>query len=440
MQGKTQLFRGLESDFFRNRLTHSLEVAQIAKSIAIRINSKKNSYFWDNPIDTELVEVAGLAHDLGHPPFGHTGEEALDRCMKDYGGFESNAQTLRILAKLEKKELSDMTYLPVGITPEGKDKRIGLNLCYRTLASILKYDKQIPSNRANTDNVAKGYYRSESPLVEKIKRNVLSGKMASKTFKTLECSIMDISDDIAYSVYDLEDCFKAGFMTPLDLVASDSSILREVAKRVLKHVNDAELPGKIKEFSDDDVIRVLSQIFKEQFDKTSMPELSTRANRRMQPDAWAAINYLKTSKESTENGYLRTKLTSNLIGEFIQGVDVKVDDVAPPLSKAYLKKETLEKVEVLKNFTFVKMILSPMLKVVERRGGDIVSTIFDALTSDNGYLLLPKDFQCAYCNVVDEAESKRVVCDFIAGMTDRYVVEFYGRLTSESAQSIFKPI
>lgn len=80
LQGKTQLFRGLESDFFRNRLTHSLEVAQIAKSIAIKINSEEktdsgeNNYFADNHIDTDLVEIAGLAHDLGHPPFGHTGE------------------------------------------------------------------------------------------------------------------------------------------------------------------------------------------------------------------------------------------------------------------------------------------------------------------------------------------------------------------------------
>jgi len=441
LQGKTQLFRGLESDFFRNRLTHSLEVAQIAKSIAIKINSKKNSYFKDNPIDTELVEIAGLAHDLGHPPFGHTGEEALDKCMKNFGGFEGNAQTLRILARLEKKQLSDMSHLPVGITPEGEDKRLGLNLCYRTLASILKYDKQIPSNRDGSASVAKGYYRSESHLVENIKRNVLMERTTSKRFKTLECSIMDISDDIAYSVYDLEDCFKAGFMTPLDLVASDGDILHEVARRVLKHMRDAELPGQIKEFSDADVIRVLSLIFQEQFEiKTTMPELSAKANSRMQPEAWAAINYLRTSKRSTENGYLRTRLTSNLIAEFIQGVDVKIDKAEPALSKAYLKKETLEKVEVLKNFTFVKMILSPMLKVVERRGADIVKTIFDVLTSDNGYRLLPQDFQYAYCNVGEEAEKKRVVCDFIAGMTDRYVVEFYGRLTSESAQSIFKPI
>src|SRR5690606_8743936 len=90
LQGKTQLFPSDESDFFRNRLTHSLEVAQIAKGIAQNLNSKIE-FFKKNPIDLDLVEFAGIAHDLGHPPFGHNGEKALDDKMKDFGGFEGNA-------------------------------------------------------------------------------------------------------------------------------------------------------------------------------------------------------------------------------------------------------------------------------------------------------------------------------------------------------------
>lgn len=105
LQGKTQLFPGIESDFFRNRLTHSLEVAQVAKAIALRLNLE-HDYFKDNPIDVDLIETAALSHDIGHPPFGHTGEKALDDCMKGKGGFEGNAQTLRILARLEKKQRS----------------------------------------------------------------------------------------------------------------------------------------------------------------------------------------------------------------------------------------------------------------------------------------------------------------------------------------------
>lgn len=107
LDGKTQLFPGVESDFFRNRLTHSLEVAQIAKSIALKLNYESQFIADLGGIDTDLVEVAGLAHDLGHPPFGHNGELTLDQCMLAYGGFEGNAQTLRILSRLEKKFTTD---------------------------------------------------------------------------------------------------------------------------------------------------------------------------------------------------------------------------------------------------------------------------------------------------------------------------------------------
>lgn len=103
LQGKTQLYPGVESDFFRNRLTHSLEVAQIAKSIATAINHKFLADKPDLHINPDICEFAGLAHDLGHPPFGHQGEEALDELMRNYGGFEGNAQTLRILSRIEKK-------------------------------------------------------------------------------------------------------------------------------------------------------------------------------------------------------------------------------------------------------------------------------------------------------------------------------------------------
>ncbi|MGH7908693.1 MAG: deoxyguanosinetriphosphate triphosphohydrolase family protein [Thermodesulfobacteriota bacterium] len=164
LQGKTQLFPYFESDFFRNRLTHSLEVAQIAKSIAIRINNTveffKNAEFNTEP---DVPEIAGLAHDLGHPPFGHNGEKALDDYMKPYGGFEGNAQTFRILTKIEKrqKKANSSEY---GIGKDGDDRRLGLNLTYRTLAAILKYDRSIPKKRKKDDELVKGYYHSEESI------------------------------------------------------------------------------------------------------------------------------------------------------------------------------------------------------------------------------------------------------------------------------------
>ena len=155
LQGKTQVFPGHESDFFRNRLTHSLEVAQIAESIAYRLNHNE-SLFRAYPIDPRICATAGLVHDLGHPPFGHNGERALDDRMRLYGGFEGNAQTLRILSKLEKK-------IPSGSSsaPTTYDGRIGLNLTYRTLASTLKYDRVVPHIRTLEDSLVKGYYAEE---------------------------------------------------------------------------------------------------------------------------------------------------------------------------------------------------------------------------------------------------------------------------------------
>lgn len=122
LKGKTQLFPGQESDFYRCRLTHSLEVAQIAKSIANRLNYRLETiHFKERPsntrihpknsfINTDLVELAALGHDIGHPPFGHQGEYELDNLMKNAGGFEGNAQTLRILSTLEKKEYDPSKY------------------------------------------------------------------------------------------------------------------------------------------------------------------------------------------------------------------------------------------------------------------------------------------------------------------------------------------
>ena len=102
-KGKLQLFPSDENDYFRNRLTHSLEVAQIGTGIALGLNAREE-FLGERPIDVDIVQLAGLAHDLGHPPFGHNGEKALDALMRDQGGFEGNAQTLRILTRLEKKE------------------------------------------------------------------------------------------------------------------------------------------------------------------------------------------------------------------------------------------------------------------------------------------------------------------------------------------------
>jgi dGTPase len=186
LQGKTQLFPSDESDFFRNRLTHSLEVAQISKALAIRINSTF-SEFKSNPINPDYCEIAGLIHDLGHPPFGHNGEKALDDCMKQHGGFEGNAQTLRIIMRLEKKECDSDTDIH-GFTDGGEDQRVGLNLTARTILSALKYDNIIPESRSEDAQLCKGYYHSEAEDINTLKHKVCCDK--HNPFKTIECSII----------------------------------------------------------------------------------------------------------------------------------------------------------------------------------------------------------------------------------------------------------
>ncbi len=250
LQRKTQLFPGDESDFFRNRLTHSLEVAQIAKSIAVRLNYQIAQERGPDAgeIDTDLVELAGLAHDLGHPPFGHTGEYALHERMYKVGGFEGNAQTLRILSKLEKRQTIDsMTTAPDFVEfHSGVDQRAGLNLCYRSLAAILKYDKCIPMY--GEKSLCKGYYKTEQDLVSKIKMAVLGEKYdtrRSDKFRVIEMQIMDLADDIAYSTYDFEDALKAGFGSPLDLLNqlnNNHVLVDAVARKLFKSAVDREYP------------------------------------------------------------------------------------------------------------------------------------------------------------------------------------------------------
>ncbi|MFV8607446.1 deoxyguanosinetriphosphate triphosphohydrolase family protein, partial [Ralstonia pseudosolanacearum] len=229
LQGKTQLFPGVESDFFRNRLTHSLEVAQIASGIATALNeTEMPRVFPGCAIDCDLVEFAALAHDLGHPPFGHNGEKALDELMAEYGGFEGNAQTLRIVSVTERKL--------VRTESNALSTDYGLNLTYRSLASVLKYDRMIPACRKPGTSLKKGYYATEAELVHSIKEKVAPG-FAGKKFKTIECAIMDVADDIAYSTYDLEDSLHAGFLTPYDLLHALNTN-RAIAETVLRRTND----------------------------------------------------------------------------------------------------------------------------------------------------------------------------------------------------------
>lgn len=179
LKGKTQVFVAHEGDHYRTRLTHSLEVAQIARAVARRMG-----------LDDDLAECLGIAHDLGHPPFGHTGEDVLDACMEPYGGFDHNAQTLRVLTKLERK------YPTFD----------GLNLTWETLEGVVKHNGPL---------IRFGATLADLPVA--IQEYVAQHDLELASWPGLEAQVAAHADDIAYNNHDIDDGLRAGLFSLSEL-------------------------------------------------------------------------------------------------------------------------------------------------------------------------------------------------------------------------------
>jgi len=238
LQSKTQVFFSGEYDFYRTRLTHSIEVAQIGRSLCNRLNHTSPLLGEDFRIDPDLVEAACLSHDIGHPPFGHTGERTLHRLMAPYGGFEGNAQTLRIL--------TGTLYGP------GR----GMDPSRALLDAVLKYKTLFGEVEAQKNHFL---FREQSEVLRFVTGGAdfpadLPPGKTRNGFRSIECQIMDWADDTAYSLNDVADGIQAGFVTlerlerwaaEAGLAPGEGALVDELLQAIRDRRHEAKLSKKI---------------------------------------------------------------------------------------------------------------------------------------------------------------------------------------------------
>ncbi|MEA1987092.1 MAG: dNTP triphosphohydrolase [Candidatus Marinimicrobia bacterium] len=223
LQNKTQVFSSGEYDFYRTRLTHSLEVAQIGKSITNFLNQ---NYFKSKAIDSDLVEGICLAHDIGNPPFGHPGETVLNSLMKEAGGFEGNAQTLKIITEQIQDTHKDMS---------------GMKPTRAFLDGILKYKKL----RTEDSKSKKFLYDNQKKYLE-----FVSPKNTIHRERSLECQIMNWSDDVAYGLHDLIDGFLARFINQKNIFkwATDNTLDKDEEKYIETLIQNLDYKADFERF------------------------------------------------------------------------------------------------------------------------------------------------------------------------------------------------
>jgi dGTPase len=232
LQSKTQVFLSGEYDFYRTRLTHSMEVAQIGRSICAFLNHRSPLLHPEFFLDADLVEAACLAHDLGHPPYGHRGERTLNRLMRPWGGFEGNAQTLRLL--------TETIFDHGGMSPSR-----GL------LDGVLKYK----TLRAELSDPERHFiYNDQDRYLDFVLAGRdfpagLSPGPARNGFRSIECQIMDWADDTAYSLHDITDGIQAGFVTQDRLerwaaTQPDQELVGPVVTGIIKNIREQKLEAR----------------------------------------------------------------------------------------------------------------------------------------------------------------------------------------------------
>lgn len=376
LQNKTQVFWSGEYDFYRTRLTHSLEVAQIGKSIGYWLKTRPGGPLDEGFfIDADLIEAVCLSHDLGHPPFGHAGERSLNHLLRGHGGFEGNAQTLRLL--------TERIY---------SARRIGMDPTRAFLDGVLKYK----SLWSDLTSAAAGSPPQNHFLYDD-QAGHLAWAMDGREFppqftpgpardalKSIECQVMDWADDTAYSLNDLSDSVRAGFLSIGKIEAW--------AERNGEACNEGSSLGEL--------VRAIRQ-------------------RRVDPFVGKRIGrYIQAATLLPEENFL-----SDLTHRY--GFRLEVDE------------EVRAESALFKRLAFDVVFLSPQLKQLEYKGSRMLRQLWDVLSEryiaqasidGQDFQLLPADVAAEIAAAPDAAARARLVCDVLAGMTDGYAARTYKRL------------
>ena len=333
LKHKTQVFVEHEGDYFRTRLTHSIEVAQVARTLANALG-----------LNQELAEAVALAHDLGHTPFGHTGEDAMDELMKPYGGFDHNAQALKIVTSLER------TYAEFD----------GLNLTWETLEGIAKHNGPV-----------------HAPLPYALAEYNAIHDLELATHASAEAQVAALADDIAYNNHDLHDGLRAGLFSDDDI---------------------AELP-------------LVGPCF-EEVDK-KYPDLDIRRRRNE-----ALRRFFGIMVEDV------LRITRQNLAELNPKSAQDVREAERPV--AQFSPELWSDLKQVRTFLFTRMYRAPSVVIMRNDVSAKIRALFPYFM-DKPYLL-PVEWQGEFAHSPDEQTIARVVCDYIAGMTDRFALQQYEQL------------
>lgn len=380
LAAKTQVLSPASTaDFARNRLTHSLEVAQVGREIGEALG-----------VSADVVDTACLSHDLGHPPFGHNGERALNEWASDIGGFEGNAQSLRILTRLEAKVLDD----------DGHS--VGLNLTRASLDATCKYPWTAQHPVPDPGGRLKFGVYPEDEEIFLWMRDGAPGRL-----RCIEAEIMDLSDDIGYSVHDFEDAVVNGYVD-----------VRELSSPV----EHEALLNRIQSWVGYDFTR--EELAEALYRLTRLPMWMTSFDRSRQD-----LAKLKN-------------LTSDLIGRFARAAVATTREAYPGASLARYNAHVVVPRVVESEIAVLKGIMGQAIVTIDARKGvyreqrRVLTRLADALWSTDalwhaGAEVLEPAFAADFLDAESDAERARVVVDQVASLTDQTALDWHGRLVGD---------